>query len=339
MAAAALPAPPVEAAAGSPADGAPPPYPARCYRALAPAFMAAAAAARGVHAPSPAGRFHYCEVGCGSGLTLAVLAAANPRAHFTGVESDAEQVRAARALAGDCGLANLRILEADVMRLAPAALPRFDFMALHGVYSWVDQSARAAIVNLLASRLRPGGLAYVSYNAWPGWSSLLPVRDWLQARVRALHGPLAERVTRARDELLALREQGVPLFTDNPVAAAVVADLREAEPGYLVHEYLLPGWSALRFDEVAGAMRAAGLDFAGEAELLFSLILALVISWTACCPASATPPAPRRGPRRICCRRRRSATSCTTASSAATSTAAPTRPPGSMPRIPSTRCS
>ena len=242
-------------------------YPTRCYRALAPGFLAAAAAAHGVWAPAPGGPYRYCEPGCGTGLTLAVLAAANPRCRFTGIEGDPAHAAAARELAGRCGLDNLHIVEADLRTLDPDTLPDYQFIALHGVYSWVDDSVRAALRRLLARRLVPGGLAYVSYNAMPGWSGLLAVRRWLQRRVAALGGVTTDNVLRARDELLTLKAQSVPFFTDTPVAAAVTSQLAHAEAGYIVHEYLMPGWSALGFDEVQPAMAAVGLEYAGEAEL------------------------------------------------------------------------
>lgn len=242
-------------------------YPTRCYRALAPAQLAAACAAHGITARSPAAAYEYCEVGCGSALTLAVLAAANPGARFTGIEHDAGHARQARELVAACGLHNLQIHAADIASFETLALPRFDYITLHGVYSWVAESTRAALRRFIAEGLAPGGIAYVSYNALPGWNGVLPLRDWLQRRAATLSGSLPSRALRARDELLDLLEQRVPYFTDTPVAAAVAADLRTAEAGYIVHEYLLPGWQALAFNDVAGAMHEAGLVFAGDAEL------------------------------------------------------------------------
>ncbi|MCA8967746.1 MAG: class I SAM-dependent methyltransferase, partial [Planctomycetes bacterium] len=121
--------------AGSPpvsSRAAPVSYPTRCYRALAPTHLAAAAAAHGGAAPALSGPFRYCEPGCGTGLTLAVLAAANPRARFTGIDADPGHVAAARELQAACGLANLDFVQADFDTAAAAACTEpCDFIALH----------------------------------------------------------------------------------------------------------------------------------------------------------------------------------------------------------------
>ena len=241
-------------------------YPTRCYRTLAPTHLSAAAAAHGFACASPSAAFRYCELGCGTGLTLAVLAAANPQARFTGIDNQPAHVAAARELAQACGLTNLELIEADINEPA-IDIGEFDYIVLHGVYSWVDETTRAALRRFIASRLAPRGLVYLSYNALPGWSGVLPLRDWLQRRVAKLSGSLADRASAARDQLLDLLAAGVPMFTDTPVAAAVARDLRDAEVGYIVHEYLLPGWQALDFDEVHAAMCRTGLHYVGDAEL------------------------------------------------------------------------
>ena len=76
---------------------------------------------------------------------------------------------------------------ADTGRLA---LPRFDYIVAHGVYSWVDPPARAALRRFIDGHLKSGGLVYVSYNAMPGWTGDLP----FQHLVRELAGGLPATV-------------------------------------------------------------------------------------------------------------------------------------------------
>ena len=54
----------------------------------------------GGYAPVPLDKpFRYLDIGCGYGVTLAVLAAAFPEASFTGIDLNAEHIREAAALA------------------------------------------------------------------------------------------------------------------------------------------------------------------------------------------------------------------------------------------------
>lgn len=55
-------------------------------------------------------------------------------------------------------------------------LPAFDCVMLHGVYSWVGPETRRAVVRFLDRFLKPGGVAYVSYNSLAGWVQLLPMQ-------------------------------------------------------------------------------------------------------------------------------------------------------------------
>ena len=75
-------------------------------------------------------------------------------------------------------------IEADLAALAAGELapdiPESDVVAAHGLWSWVGDAARAGIVRLLGSRLRPGGLLYISYNALPAWSSALGMQRLLR---------------------------------------------------------------------------------------------------------------------------------------------------------------
>ena len=62
----------------------------------------------------------------------------------------------------------------------PQTFPNSDVVAAHGLWSWVGDGARAGIVRLLGSRLRPGGLVYISYNALPRWGAALGMQRLLR---------------------------------------------------------------------------------------------------------------------------------------------------------------
>src|SRR3546814_8639180 len=74
-------------------------------------------------------------------------------------------------------------------------LPQFDIIALHGIWSWVSQEARQAIVDTVRDRLKPGGILYISYNCKPGWAPIEPLRHLLTLHAsKAATGGLLSRV-------------------------------------------------------------------------------------------------------------------------------------------------
>src|SRR5690554_933245 len=129
------------------------------YREQAPALLDLVCLLRGIEPPShAAGRFRYCELGCGTGLGINLLAAANPASEFVAVDFKPAHIARARSLADGAGLENVRFVESSFEDLAAEADDEpFDYVTLHGVWRWIAPAARAAITDFPRRRLRPGG--------------------------------------------------------------------------------------------------------------------------------------------------------------------------------------
>lgn len=239
------------------------------YPELAPAHMAFALLARGFAAPVAAGRpFAYAELGCGQGLTSTVLAALHADCRFTAIDLLPRHVDGARELAAAAGADNLCLMcesFADFARRDGGA--DFDVIALHGVWTWVDAGVRATLRDIVARRLRPGGVLYVSYNCLPGWGPDMPVRALLMDAVESGVGTLAQRIDAGLARLRRLADHG-GYFAHNPSAAALVEALQSKPDGYIAHEYLNRAWTPFPSAQVAHDLAAAGLSFCASATLL-----------------------------------------------------------------------
>ncbi|MBM3486317.1 MAG: methyltransferase domain-containing protein [Alphaproteobacteria bacterium] len=243
-------------------------YEAGFHREQAPTHLDFALRLHGAAGPSPAEPYHYLELGCGQGTTVAMLAAANPDCRFVANDINPEHVRNLRALAADGGLANLTVIEAGFAALATAALPPFDVITMHGVWSWVGETNRREILALVAARLKPGGIAYVSYNALPGWSVAAPLQRLLERHVAAESGAIETRIGRAVALMETLRGSGAHYFSANQPASRWLDSLAGKDTGYIVHEYLARNFAAFYAPDVHAAMAEAGLSFAGTAHII-----------------------------------------------------------------------
>lgn len=233
------------------------------YPQMAPTAMRYVAMLNGVRPPRTSEPFRFLELGCGLGRCLTTLAAACPQGEFVGVDLNPDHTAAvARDIAAG-QLGNARVITADFGHL-PADLGTFDFLALHGVYSWVAPSVREEILAIARERLAPGGLLLVSYNAMPGWAHLQPIRGILRQYAALRQGDSAQRVRDAVAYLVFMREKHAKYFEDNPRAAAYVDALLQQDPRYLVHEYMNEHWTSFYFAEVAGAFGREGLSFVGS---------------------------------------------------------------------------
>lgn len=232
---------------------------------LSPARLRMCAALNGFAPPSK-DEFDYCEVGCGFGDTTLALAAAYPRARFVGIDLNPDHVEAANAGARAGELGNVRFVANDFEAEA-AELPMFDYVAAHGVLSWIAPAKRKSLAAFASSKLKPGGLAYFGYNALPGWAAVEPLRQLIVARAEAVPDDPLEGARRGLDLAKALHASGARYFERNPSAADMLATIEKAGPTYVVHEYLNAQWLPMYFAQVAAEMAACELFFVGQLPL------------------------------------------------------------------------
>lgn len=233
------------------------PYASRPVPASAPARLAAAAARAGLEAAPPE-RARVLELGCADGANLIPLAYRAPEASFLGVDLTQGAVSMGRSTIGMLELDNIELEHADLMDLDPAQQEPFDYVICHGLYSWVDEPVRRRILELCRELLSDRGLAYLSYNALPGWRLRGVVRDLAQKAA----GPSATEqqalaAVRALPELL-----GDVIDPSHPYGALLASELQilAAHPdGYVRHDYLEEHNRAFYFGEMLERIEAAGL--------------------------------------------------------------------------------
>ncbi|MCB1925149.1 MAG: class I SAM-dependent methyltransferase [Gammaproteobacteria bacterium] len=230
-----------------------------------PDQLAVLAALHGIDSPDP----QHCrvlELGAASGGNLIPMAWFSPHARFVGLDLSQVQVDTAQALIRELGLANISIERADVAD-ADSGNEGFDYVIAHGLYSWVPEHVRRAVLALIRRQLRPHGVAYVSFNALPGWHMRGMLRQMLLFHVRDASGPV--QCLQAAREFLQFLDSGL---CDLPALSAEylrteLATLKTAPDSYLFHEYLASVNEAFLFSDFVGQAQAAGLRYLCNAEL------------------------------------------------------------------------
>lgn len=239
-------------------------YPETYFVGLAPPEMRLALLSRGILTPS--GRpLRYLELGFGSGFSLNVHAAANDGA-FWGNDFVRAHVDGAASIAAISGADVHFLPDSFAELLRRDDLPTFDMIAAHGIWTWVPDEDRAAIVELLKRKLAPSGVFYVSYNNTAGWSSVVYLRQMMKLYLAESGGraDVSEAVAFARS----LQSAGAVYFKENPTAAAEVALMASRNSIYLQQEYFLDDWKLMSLAEIEGALRPAGLQFGAQFPLI-----------------------------------------------------------------------
>lgn len=207
------------------------------------------------------------ELGCASGGNLVPLAFYLPRSRYLGIDLYANQIAAGQSLIDAVGLDNIELRQGDILDLDPGSLGRFDYVIVHGVYSWVPDAVRERILSLCAAALEPHGIAYVSYNTLPGWRMRGMLRDILGYAARgsrsareqlAAAGGCLDRMERA---LAGLGAASARYLT------AEIGRLRARPGSYLVHEFLEAENRPLLFADFLAAATDAGLCYVCDTDL------------------------------------------------------------------------
>jgi len=98
-----------------------------------------------------------CDLGCGEGVAVMLMAEAFSRSEFVGIEFSAEALAAAESAARRQKATNVRFIEADAAILAqdPALVSSFDYVTAFDAIH--DQSQPSAALESVHAVLRPGG--------------------------------------------------------------------------------------------------------------------------------------------------------------------------------------
>jgi SAM-dependent methyltransferase len=243
------------------------PYAWHFARELAPAWLDMVAVVSGIEPPSRE-RFSWCELGCGYGLTPAILAATHPGGRFYGIDFNAAHIESANRFAVECEIENIEFHHADFSTAIESVAGGFDYIVLHGVYSWVDKQAQNALLRFIDRHLNPGGLVFVSYNAIPGRAADLPFQRLVRALGLTLSGDSATRCSDAIEIVHTLTELKALALIRSPMATGLLTNPETYNRSYLPHELMSGNWDPLCVTDVRATMRAVGLEPVGSARLM-----------------------------------------------------------------------
>lgn len=236
------------------------------YRELAPGFTDFCLLLAGFAPPNRADT-QYLELGYGQGLSANIHAAACP-GEYWGTDFNPTHASNAQSLAAVSG-ANTHFSDDSFLDLLERNdLPAFDHIALHGVWSWLNDSNRATIVEIVRRRLKVGGVFYASYNALPGWAMAMPLRHLMTLHAETA-GSEAQGVFARINASIAfgetLAEAQARYFVENPGAKGRLRGISGEDRNYLAHEYFNHDWKPMYFSEVHDVLADAKLGFACSA--------------------------------------------------------------------------
>jgi SAM-dependent methyltransferase len=208
-----------------------------------------------------------CELGYGQGISANIHAAASATRWY-GTDFNPGQAGFARQLAEHLADGPALYDQSFAEFCNRSDLPDFDYIGLHGIWSWISDDNRAVIVDFVRRKLKVGGLLYISYNTQPGWAAMVPMRDLMTQHASVMTAPGAGIVAKV-DGALAFADKLMasnPLYARaNPGVAERMKKLGGQNRQYLAHEYFNRDWLPMSFADMAGWLVDAKLDYACSA--------------------------------------------------------------------------
>lgn len=239
------------------------PYRGHSFDATHPDSLAAHAILLGL-TPPKVESCRVLELGCGNGSNLIPMAVTLPNARFLGVDLSNRHVEEGLEDIDQMRLTNIELRHADLLDFN-SSYGQFDYIICHGVFSWVPKLVREKILSICRDHLSPNGIAYISFNTYPGWHLPGAIRGAL--KYQASRGSSAkEAVALAREQLTFLME------AIRPGAQTTFANLLREEAKqlsnkpdtYLFHEFLEVENNPLYFHEFVKLLEGASLRYVGD---------------------------------------------------------------------------
>ncbi len=158
------------------------PYPNLSFAQTHPALLSMLGKLLGM-SPAPAEQCRVLEIGTASGANILPMAAVLPNSTFVGFDYSIVQIERAKTVVRETGLTNITFHHMDIMDITPE-FGQFDYIIAHGIYSWVPPAVQDKVLDICKQNLAPQGIAYISYNTYPGWHMLDIVRNQMLYRTR-----------------------------------------------------------------------------------------------------------------------------------------------------------
>ena len=239
-----------------------------------PATLEAYAALVGVSAPNPK-TARVLELGATYGGNIISQALFNPDATFVGIELSQEQVEKGNEVIVNAGLTNVSLIQSDIASIG-SEIGTFDYIIAHGVYSWVDDGVKDALLRLIDEHLAEDGIAYVSYNTYPGWHTMEEVRQLMMFsnrdkaqfnhKEKVLHGKTIGSIVGSQ----ILKYDN--LKERNSKFLGALRSVMQKDEYYVGHDHLEPNNDPVYFYQFNDHLGAHNLAYLCDADLTLSMV-------------------------------------------------------------------
>ena len=239
-----------------------------------PAYLEAYGTLVGLNTP-PAKTARVLELGATYGGNIISQAVHNPEATFVGIELSQDQVEKGNKIISDAKLDNVSLIQGDILNF-DESLGTFDYIIAHGFYSWISDEMKDKLLDIISNHLADNGIAYVSYNTYPGWHTMEEVRQLMLFANRG-HDELThkEKVLRGKTVGSLVGSQILNydnLKERNSKFLGALRSVMQKDDYYVGHDHLEPHNDPCYFYQFNDHLKAHNLAYVCDADLTLSMV-------------------------------------------------------------------
>lgn len=215
------------------------------------------------------------ELGATYGGNIISQAVHNPEATFVGIELSQDQVEKGNKIISDAKLDNISLIQGDIMNF-DETLGTFDYIIAHGFYSWISDEMKDKLLDIISKHLADNGIAYVSYNTYPGWHTMEEVRQLMLFANRG-HDELThkEKVLRGKTVGSLVGSQILNydnLKERNSKFLGALRSVMQKDDYYVGHDHLEPHNNPCYFYQFNDHLKVHNLAYVCDADLTLSMV-------------------------------------------------------------------
>ena len=239
-----------------------------------PAYLEAYGTLVGLKPPT-AKTARVLELGATYGGNIISQAAHNPEATFVGIELSQDQVEKGNKIIGDAKLDNVSLVQGDILNF-DESMGTFDYIIAHGFYSWISDEMKDKLLDIISNHLADNGIAYVSYNTYPGWHTMEEVRQLMLFANRGHdESTHKEKVLRGKTVGSLVGAQILNydnLKERNSKFLSALRSVMQKDDYYVGHDHLEPHNDPCYLYQFNDHLKANNLAYVGDADLTLSMV-------------------------------------------------------------------
>ena len=188
-----------------------------------------------------------------------------PKSQLVVIDLSEHQIHIGQQMLQQIGIKNIELVAADISKVTFNT--KFDYIICHGVFSWVPEFVRQAILQTIQNYLSPNGVAYISYNIYPGWK----IKDIAKELMLFGSNPNLSRTERVEQSFETLKFVSNILERKNSELYKVLSEsfktVTEHSKYYVAHEHFEDFNHPIYFKEFINQIDQYGLAYLTDSSI------------------------------------------------------------------------